>query len=347
MLPLDHDRLLPGRAADADRRFDGWFVTAVAHDRHLLPPELPGRDAQAPATSTSSRRRRPPSSAASGPASGAGPTPRRARRTGTSAATSSPGRCASSPTASSTARASPGLARRLAYSERHLNRADDRRARRRPARHRPGPAGPHGPHAARDDRHRPPGRRVRRRLRQRPPVQRHRPRGVRDDAVGAAAAADARPAPAPAGAVELDLAGARAVRRRPTCWRSSPPAPCPGVEPGTARRYHRALDLPRGHGVAVLAPAGAVDRRPAPRARPPAARRLARPRRRPCGASGALLDLDADPVAVDDALAPRTGARRVGRRHARAARARQRRPVRDGRARPSSASRSPSPAPAP
>ena len=106
MAVLDHDRCY--RAVQSrDPRFDGWFVDRRAHDRHLLPAELPGRHAQAPATSSSSRPPPPPSSTATGRASGAAPTPRPARRSGTSAATSSPGRCASSPTASSTARASP------------------------------------------------------------------------------------------------------------------------------------------------------------------------------------------------------------------------------------------------
>ena len=75
-------------------------------DRHLLPAELPGRDAQAGQRRVLPDRRRPPSSTATAPASAAAPTPRPARPSGTSAATSSPGRCASSSTASSTAKAS-------------------------------------------------------------------------------------------------------------------------------------------------------------------------------------------------------------------------------------------------
>ena len=71
---LDHERCYRA-VAGRDARFDGWFFTAVAHDRHLLPPLVPGAHAAAPATSPSSppppRRRRP----GSAPAAVAGPTP--------------------------------------------------------------------------------------------------------------------------------------------------------------------------------------------------------------------------------------------------------------------------------
>jgi AraC family transcriptional regulator of adaptative response / DNA-3-methyladenine glycosylase II len=106
--------------------------------------------------------------------------------------------------------------------------------------------------------------------------------------------------PSPAGAVQLELAvrepfaaeqllaflGARAV---------------PGVEHWDGHSFHRALRLPRGHGVAVLTPdavrgrrraVGAVLRLADWRDLSAAVRRVRR-----------LLDLDADPVSVDDALA--------------------------------------------
>jgi AraC family transcriptional regulator, regulatory protein of adaptative response / DNA-3-methyladenine glycosylase II len=108
-------------------------------------------------------------------------------------------------------------------------------------------------------------------------------------------------APSPAGSVQLELAvrepfaaddllaflAARAV---------------PGVEHWDGRSFHRALRLPRGHGVAVLTPEAAAQRgrRRAVRAvlrladwrdLSAAVRRVRR-----------LLDLDADPVSVDEAL---------------------------------------------
>jgi AraC family transcriptional regulator of adaptative response / DNA-3-methyladenine glycosylase II len=113
-------------------------------------------------------------------------------------------------------------------------------------------------------------------------------------------AAAGRAQPSPVGVVELDLAlrtpfdaaqlvaflAARAV---------------PGVEAWDGEAFHRSLDLPHGHGVAVLAPlARGRGDRPAVSARlrladwrdlGPAVRRVRR-----------LLDLDADPVAVDAAL---------------------------------------------
>jgi AraC family transcriptional regulator of adaptative response / DNA-3-methyladenine glycosylase II len=108
-----------------------------------------------------------------------------------------------------------------------------------------------------------------------------------------------RPGHAAAGAVELELAvrepfaadqllaflAARAV---------------PGVEHWDGVAYHRALDLPGGHGTATVTPARRGDGGPSVRARlrltdwgdlTAAVRRLRR-----------LLDLDADPRAVDDAL---------------------------------------------
>jgi AraC family transcriptional regulator of adaptative response / DNA-3-methyladenine glycosylase II len=69
----------------------------------------------------------------------------------------------------------------------------------------------------------------------------------------------------------------------------------PGVEHWDGVRYHRALSLPRGHGIAALQPDGAAVRAELRladwRDLAPAVQRIRR-----------LLDLDADPVAVDAAL---------------------------------------------
>ena len=76
----------------------------------------------------------------------------------------------------------PGLASRLGYTPRHLTRVLQRRARCRSARARPSAPGADRAHAAGihgADRRRC---RLRSRVRQHPPVQRHDPRGVRDDA---------------------------------------------------------------------------------------------------------------------------------------------------------------------
>ena len=62
--------------------------------RDLLPAELSGDDPEAAQRRVLRRPPRPPSSTATGPASDAVPTPRRARRSGTCAPTSSAGRCA-------------------------------------------------------------------------------------------------------------------------------------------------------------------------------------------------------------------------------------------------------------
>ncbi|MET0325050.1 MAG: AlkA N-terminal domain-containing protein [Ilumatobacteraceae bacterium] len=76
----------------------------------------------------------------------------------------------------------------------------------------------------------------------------------------------------------------------------------PGVETWDGAWYHRALDLPHGHGVAALAPAAGHG----PDDRPGVALRLRLADWRDLGPAvhriRALLDLDADPVAVDDAL---------------------------------------------
>ena len=77
----------------------------------------------------------------------------------------------------------------------------------------------------------------------------------------------------------------------------------PGVEAWDGTWYHRALDLPHGHGVATLAPAA----RRRPDDRPGITLRLRLADWRDLGPAvrriRALLDLDADPTAVDEALA--------------------------------------------
>ena len=113
--------MLPG-GAEPRRPLRRVVLHRGHDDRHLLPPELSGDHAHAARTCASTRPPRPPSRTGSGRASAAVRMPHPARPSGTSAPTSSPGRCASSPMASSTGRASPGWRRRLNYSERHLNR---------------------------------------------------------------------------------------------------------------------------------------------------------------------------------------------------------------------------------
>ena len=203
-----------------------------AHHRHLLPAVVPGHHAEAPERRRSSRPPPRRSSAGSGPASGAVPMPHPVRRSGTCAPTSWPGRCGSSPTGVIDRDGVSGLARRLGYSERHLQPAAHRRARCRSARARPGPAGADGPHPHRDhddvdDRHR-----VRRRLRRASassttPSARCSPRHPRSFATIGCVAIDGicdcvdRPAigvvsagaPSP-GAITLAAGGAWPVRRR-------------------------------------------------------------------------------------------------------------------------------------
>ena len=91
-------------------------------DRHLLPARAARPGPRSGATSGSCPRPPPPSGPGSEPASGAGRTPRPARRSGTSGPTWSAGPCDSSPTGSSTGEGVPGLAARLGYSVRQLER---------------------------------------------------------------------------------------------------------------------------------------------------------------------------------------------------------------------------------
>ncbi|MET0145340.1 MAG: AlkA N-terminal domain-containing protein [Ilumatobacteraceae bacterium] len=77
----------------------------------------------------------------------------------------------------------------------------------------------------------------------------------------------------------------------------------PGVEAWDGARYHRALDLPHGHGVASLAPK--VGARAQPRAIVDLTLRLAdwRDLAPAVRRIRMLLDLDADPMTIDEALA--------------------------------------------
>ena len=185
-----------------DRRFDGVFCTAVAHDRHLLPARAarPGR--RPSPTSRSTPRPRPRRRRATAPASAACPTPPRAAPTGTSPPTWPVGRCGSSATASSTARASTGLARRIGYTPRHLGRLLTQELGAPPlalARARRAQTARVLIETTDDVALR---RRLRGRVLQHPPVQRDRPRGLRPQPHRAARTAhprDHRAAPSPCG----------------------------------------------------------------------------------------------------------------------------------------------------
>ena len=110
-----------------------------------------------------------------------------------------------------------------------------RRARRRSARPRPGPARTDGAAAHRDHRPAHGRRRLRGRVRQHPAVQRHRARGVRDDAVRLCGGPPpGRPAAHPAGSRSGSPPAPRT--RRPRCCSSSARTPCPASRSGTGRR---------------------------------------------------------------------------------------------------------------
>ena len=158
-------------------------MTPEAAERALLPDGRRRAAARLPGLQALPARRRRP-----------------ARRSGTSAATSSARAMRLIADGVVDREGVGGLAGRLGYSERHLDRLRRRRARRRAARARPRPARPDRPPADRDDRPAVHRRRVRRRVREHPPVQRHRPRGVRDVAHRAARARRRAHRPAPAAA---------------------------------------------------------------------------------------------------------------------------------------------------
>ena len=179
-----------------DPRFDGWFFTAVTSTAYLLPAQLPGPHAHAQERPLLPDAPPPPSGPASVPASGAVPTPHRDPGVGRPRRRGGAGPCASSPTGSSTGRECPGW--RTARLQRAPARAAavaevgagpiaiaratgaDRRMLIETNDSRDGRGG------------------VRRRVLERPPVQRHGPGGVRvSRRPSAARRADGRP---PAGA---------------------------------------------------------------------------------------------------------------------------------------------------
>ena len=200
--------------------------------------------------------------------------------------------------------------------------AAGRRGRRRPARAGPGAARADRPAAARDHRAADHRRRVRGRVRQRPPVQRHDPDGLRGDPDPARAGPGAgRPSGSPA----RSCCGCRTGRRSSwtPCCGSSPPARCPASRSGPAGSTAARCGCHTGP-ASSRSSAGAgfvrcelrlTDLRDLAAA-------VQRCRR--------LLDLDADPVAVQAALGadPLLGA--AGPQGARAAGARARRRRRDG-----------------
>ena len=251
-----------------DPRFDGWFFGAVDEHRHLLPSELSGPDPEAREHALLRDRGGGPARRVPGVQALPARTRRRVRPSGTSAPISSAGRCGSSPTVSVDREGVAGLARRLNYSERHLHRQLVAEV----------GAGPIA--LARAQRAQTAriliettdvafsADRVRERLHQHPPVQRHRARGVRDDTERAAPprggrsdapTADGRGddpvrlpfrAPLDAGPL-LDFLRTRAV---------------PGVESVDATTYRRTLELPFGAATVALSPRARAHRlHPAPR----------------------------------------------------------------------------------
>ena len=234
-----------------------------------------------------SRPRPRRSGRAFGRASAASRTPRRAHRNGTVVPTSSVARCASIADGVVDRDGVPGLARRLGYSERHLNRlliaevgagplALARAQRAQTARILLETTRA----ACRRDR-------LRGRFFERAPVQRHDPGGLRPRADGAqgpcrspGAGTSALRRPHPAPSRSGSPTGPRSSR--PSSSGSSPPGRSPESRKATLARYRRTLSLPHGAGVAeVSVDAGAhgylrcllalEDVRDLTRGRPPAA----------------------------------------------------------------------------
>ena len=196
------------------RRPVRWLVLHRGHvDGHLLPPELPGDDAEG-----RNVRFYPTAAAAAGsrvPRLPALPARRHPRLAGVERAR----RPRRPRDAADRRRRGRPRGRRGARSPARLQRAAPepaahRRGRRRAARARPGTAGADRARAHRDDRAALRRRRVRGRLREHPAVQRHDPRGLRDDAQRAAHCSHAAVDLAPPGVIVLRLPVPRAVRRR-------------------------------------------------------------------------------------------------------------------------------------
>ena len=307
-----------------DARFDGWFFTAVTSTRIYCRPSCPAMTPKAEPRPLLPERSGGPAGRLPGlhalpPRRGPGlaglERPGRRGR---------PGPCASSPTGRSTATGWPGWRGRLGYSERQLHRLLVAEVGTGAAGPGPGPAGPDGPPAGRDHR---------------PGDGRRSPSPPASPACGSSTTPSARSSPAPPRELRRHrrhaAAGrdpgavapapgpppARSPRRR--CSGSWPPGPSPGVEAVVDGTYHRSLRLPHGEGVVGARPRPATTS--GPRSASPDLRDLtaavSRCRR--------LLDLDADPVAVDAVLgrdpllgpAGAGGAGAPGARHGRRVRA--------------------------
>ena len=178
----------------------------------------------------------------SAPASAADPTPPRARRSGTCGPTSWPGPCGSSGTAWSTARAWTGWPATSATASASSTAVITAEVGTGPLAIAAGPARPGGAHPPRDDdaARRPRG--LRRRVLQRPPVQRDRAADLRRHAPGAAGPRHQGGAAEPHGGADgcrdprCAIAPARAAARSAPsrCWASSAAGPCPGSRRVTA-----------------------------------------------------------------------------------------------------------------
>ena len=208
-----------------------------------------------------------------------------------------------------------GLARRLGYSTRQLNRLITAEVGTGPAGPGAGPAQPDGAHPARDDRPARRPRRLRRRLRQRAPVQRHGAPDLRRHAEWPAGSGGSerrgrprrrgrrsrvRPRPSACAC----RAGGRSARRR--CSTSSACARCPGWSRSRARRTGARCACPTGT-PSSPSPRRATDVAPDRTAGPPYVEGelvLSDLRDLTTAVSRCrqLLDLDADPVAVWEAL---------------------------------------------
>ena len=193
----------------------------------------------------------------------------------------------------------PGLARRVGYSNDSCTGFSVAEVGAGPIALRPSPAGPDRPDSARDDR--PTDRRcgVRRRIRKRPAIQRHGSRRFRHDSDRLRSARRRDPAiDAHPGVVQLRL-----PFRRPLDLASMldylAARAIPGVESVHGDTYRRTLALPNGAARAEIRPGGdsyLLCRLELAHQRDLVAA-VARLRR--------LLDLDADPSAVDAALGAR------------------------------------------
>ena len=292
---LDHERCYRA-VAGRDARFDGWFFTAVRTTGIYCRPSCPARTPLARNVSffttaaaaqgagfRACRRCRPdaaPGLARVGRA-------RRRRRPRDAADRRRRGGALRRPRAGRP----PRLLRAAAAP------AARRRARRRRPRARPGAARADRAAAHRDHRPADGRRRLRGRVRQHPAVQRHRPRGVRDDArPGCGAPVRGATGGAP-GWLTLRLA-ARAPYEAAEVLLFLGAHAVPGLEEWDGTTFSRVLDLPHGPAVVQLSPA--------PDGGAGVTARLRLTELRDLGAAVTrcrrMLDLDADPAAVDDVL---------------------------------------------